>query len=95
MYNPTHYYVRVSQVETFRPEPCFMSSDEDPVVRRPRPPLGIPETRTRPRGKGDTGGILGDRRPPAGGKGLPAPSPAGNLPPGRALLCAARGRPCH
>jgi hypothetical protein len=94
MYNPTHYYVRVSRAETFiGAGPCFTSPDEGPALRLPRPPLGRPETWTRPRGKGDASGALGDCRPSAGGKGSPAPSPAEDLPPCHALLHAVQGRP--
>ena len=83
----------VTSEDLHRPKPCFMSPDEDPGLRHPRPPLGRPETWTRPRGKGDAGGALGDCRPSAGGKGSPAPSPVGDLPPSSVLLRTTRGRP--
>lgn len=83
----------VTRGDLHRPEPCFMSPDEDSAMRHPRPLLGSTETRRRPRGKGDAGRVLGDRRPSTGGKGSPAPSPVRELPPYNVLLHAAWGRP--
>ena len=77
-----------------RREPCFISPDEGPVLRHPRPPLGRPETRTRPRGKGDAGGALGNHEPSAMGP-LAAPPLAEDLPSCSALLRAAQGGPCY
>ena len=49
-------------------EPCFISPDKVPALRHPQPPLGRPETRTMPRGKGDASGTLGNHGPSAGGR---------------------------
>ena len=50
----------VTSGDLHRQDPCFISPDEGPALRHPRPPLGHPETRTMPWGKGDASGALGD-----------------------------------
>ena len=58
----------VTSGDLHRHEPYFILPDEGPALHHPRPPLVRPEARTKPRGKADASGTLGDHRSSAGGK---------------------------